>query len=146
MQADDQAIDPAIGVKVSIAKHKWKERRDLAVEEFEPAGASRLAPKSESRNWDQIRCYPASGSLIAEKFSLLRRLGNSVGKRLNLFPKAKASWLSQARNRQISLYFPVEQGNQRAETGSLMTGSSAKIPYVFSASLLTPTVAEMDEF
>jgi len=123
-----------------------KGRRGLAVEEFEPAGASRLAPKSESRNWDQIRCYPASGSLIAEKFSLIRRLGNSVGKRLNLFPKAKASWLSQARNRQISLYFPVEQGNQRAETGSLMTASSAKIPYVFSASLLTPTVAEMDEF
>jgi len=28
-------------------------------------------------------------------------------------------------NRRISLYFPVEQGNQRAETGSLMTASSA---------------------
>jgi len=125
VQADDQAIDPATGVKISIAKHKWKGRRGLALEEFEPAGASRLAPKSESRNWDQIRCYPASGSLIAEKFSLLRRLGNSVGKRLNLFPKAKAPWLSQARNRQISLYFPVEQRNQRAETGSLMTASSA---------------------
>jgi hypothetical protein len=44
---------------------------------------------------------------------------------LNFLPKAEAPGLSQARNRRISLYFPVEQGNQRAETGSLMTASSA---------------------
>jgi hypothetical protein len=34
-------------------------------------------------------------SLIANKFSLPWRLGNSVGKRLNFIPKAEAPWLSQ---------------------------------------------------
>src|SRR4030067_1614230 len=72
---------------------------------LEPAGASRGAPNRESR----YSLLPASGSLIARKFSLFRRLGNSIGKRLNFLPKAEAPWLSQARNRRISLYFPVEQ-------------------------------------
>ena len=67
-------------------------------------------PNSESRYWDKGSLLPVSGSLIARKFSLLRRLGNSVGKRLNFLPKAEAPWLSEARNRRISLYFPVEQG------------------------------------
>jgi hypothetical protein len=58
---------------------------------------------------------PASASLIARKFSLLRRLGNSGGKRLNFLPKAEAPWLFQARNRRISLYFPVEQGTQAGD-------------------------------
>src|SRR6185369_11648492 len=39
--------------------------------------------------------------------------------------KPRRPWLSQARNRRISLKFPVEQGNHRAETSSLMTASSA---------------------
>jgi hypothetical protein len=42
---------------------------------FEPAGASRVAPNSESRYWDKVRWLSASVSLIARKFSLFRRLG-----------------------------------------------------------------------
>jgi hypothetical protein len=57
---------------------------------------------------DSLLCV--SDSLIARKFSLLWRLGNSVGKGLNFLPKAEAPWLSRARNRRISLYFPLEQG------------------------------------
>jgi len=46
----------------------------------------------------------ALGSLIARKFSLLRRLGNSFSKRLNFPPKAEAPRLSQ--NRRM-MNFPV---------------------------------------
>ena len=63
-------------------------------------GASRVAPDgSKCHSWDKVSLLPASGSLIGRKFSLLRRLGNSVGKRLNFLPKAEATWISQARNR-----------------------------------------------
>ena len=63
-------------------------------------------PNSESRYWDKGSLLPVSGSLIARKFSLLRRLGNSVAKRLNFPSKAEALWLSQKRKWRISLYFP----------------------------------------
>jgi KUP system potassium uptake protein len=46
------------------------------------------------RYWDKVSLLPASGSLIARKFSLFRRLGDSVAKRLNFLPKAEAPWLS----------------------------------------------------
>ena len=69
-----------------------------------------LAPKRETQLFGSDSLLPASGSLIANKFSLFRRLGNSVGKGLNFLPKAEVPWLFQARNRRISLYFPVEQG------------------------------------
>ena len=85
-----------------------------------------LAPKRETQLFGSDSLLPASDSLIANKFSLFRRLGNSVGKGLNFLPKAEVPWLFQARNRRISLYFPVEQGTGAAETGSLMTASSAK--------------------
>jgi len=70
---------------------------------------------SESGYWDKGSLLPTSGSLIARKFSLLRRLGNSVSKRLNFTPKAEVPWLFQARNRRISLYFPEKQGNANGD-------------------------------
>jgi hypothetical protein len=68
---------------------------------------------------------PASGSLIANKFSLFRRLGNSVAKRSSESRGALAISSPKSAN------FPVFSrgtGNQRAETGSLMTASSARGP------------------
>jgi hypothetical protein len=82
-----------------------------------------LAPKREIQLFGSDSLLPASGSLIANKFSLFRRLGNSVGKGLNFLPKAEVPISSPK-----SANFPVFSrgtGNQRAETGSLMTASSA---------------------
>jgi hypothetical protein len=69
---------------------------------FEPGGRKSCGAKQRVPllGWGSL--LPASGSLIARKFSLFRRLGNSIGKRLNFLPKAEAPWLSQARNRRIS--------------------------------------------
>ena len=74
----------------------------------------------------RFRYYPPPASLITRKASLLWSPGNSVGKRLNFLPIAEEALLSRARNRQVSLYFPLEHGNQRAENGSLMTASSVR--------------------
>jgi len=63
---------------------------------FEPAGASGVAAKPRVPLLDKGSLLPVSRSLIAPKFSLLSRLGNSVGKRLNFLRKAEAPWLSQA--------------------------------------------------
>jgi hypothetical protein len=72
------------------------------------------APNSESRYWHKVRCYPASGSLIARKFSLLRRLGNSVANRLNFPPKAEAPWLSQ-KNDEFPCIFPCNREQARGD-------------------------------
>ena len=59
-----------------------------------------MAPNSEY--WDKGSLLPASGSLIARKFSLLRRLGNSVAKKAEAFAILKPkmtnfpAWGSQA--------------------------------------------------
>ena len=74
---------------------------------------------------DQIRCYPPPASLIARKFSLLWPSGNSVGKRLNFLPKAKGALaISSPKSANFPVFSPGT-GNKRAETGSLMTASSA---------------------
>jgi hypothetical protein len=86
---------------------------------------SKFSADLHEANAPLVRCYAPWGSLFARKFSLLWRLGNSVRKQLNFLPKAGAPWSSRARKRRISLYFPLEQGIQRAETGSPMTASSA---------------------
>jgi hypothetical protein len=77
-----------------------------------------VAPKSESRYWDKVRCYPASGSLIAQKFSL--------GKRLNFRPKAEAALASQAPNTVIlgALSVPVMGQAQLLEPASSATAPS----------------------
>ena len=80
-----------------------------------------MAPKLHT--WLSTACYAPWGSLFARKFSLLWRLANSVRKQLNCLAKAEVPWHFQARNRRISLYLPLEQGNKRTETGSPMTAA-----------------------
>jgi hypothetical protein len=86
----------------------WADARLLLVSARAAVGTPPTVDPGDECYWDKVRCYP--DSLIARKFSLFRRLGNSIGKRLNFLPKAEAPWQSQARNRRISLYLPVEQG------------------------------------
>ena len=71
---------------------------------------SKFSADLHEANAPLVRCYAPWGSLLAHKFSLFWRLGNSVRKQLNFLPKAGTPRSSRARNRRISLYFPVEQG------------------------------------
>jgi len=85
-------------------------RRIIESDVCDPARARRFAPEP---NAPLVCCYAPWGSLLARKFSLLWRLGNSVRNQLNLLPKAGAPQSSRARNRRNSLYFPSYQGSDK---------------------------------
>ena len=62
--------------------------------------------------YEEARCYPPSISLLARKFSLLWALGNSVGKRLSLLPKAEARWPISSPSLTNFAVFSRETGKQ----------------------------------
>jgi hypothetical protein len=83
-----------------------------------------------------VRCYAPRNSLFGCKFSLLRRLGNFVLKQLYFLPKAVHLGHLEPEVGKFPCIFPYNR-EPRAETGSLMTASSANIRW-FSNCLFKP--------
>jgi NAD dependent epimerase/dehydratase family enzyme len=87
----DRLATEGMTVRVAVRRPVPKGSHDVTSAEL-----TRLLSVSRQRSLllGSDSLLPASGSLIANKFSLFRLPGNSIGKLLNCLPKAEAPWLS----------------------------------------------------